>query len=135
MSGTIATAALALFCAGCLPASRGGGVVTYPGNGPALAVDQGEASYYGDEFVGRRTANGETYRHQEMTAAHRTYPFGTLVRVVNLNNGRTITVRINDRGPHKAGRVVDLSRGAAEDIGMIRDGVVPVRLEVLQWGG
>ncbi len=129
-------AALALCCAGCLPASRSNGTGgNYPGGGAALAVDEGQASFYGNEFVGRRTANGETYRHEEMTAAHRTYPFGTLVRVVNLKNGRQIVVRINDRGPHKAGRVVDLSRAAAEDIDMIRDGVIPVRIEVIRWGG
>jgi len=120
--------------AGCLPASRGGGASPPTSGGNVLAVEQGNASYYGDEFVGRRTANGDIYRREELTAAHRTFPFGTFVRVVNLRNGRDVMVRINDRGPHVASRIVDLSRRAAEELDMIRDGVVPVRVEVMRWG-
>src|SRR5690606_892169 len=86
----------------------------------------GKASYYADKFVGRKTANGEIFRQGKMTAAHKTLPFGTKVKVKNLNNGRTIKVRINDRGPFVAGRIIDLSRKGARKLGMIRDGVVPV---------
>ncbi len=70
-----------------------------------------------------------------MTAAHRTYPFGTVLRVINTTNSREVIVRVNDRGPVKQSRVIDLSRRAAEDLRMTRDGVVRVRIEVLQWGG
>lgn len=124
----------AVLCAACLPASRGGSS-SLPNSGNALAVEQGDASYYGDQFVGRSTANGETYSHTEMTAAHRTFPFGTIARVINTRNGRETVVRINDRGPHKASRIIDLSRRAAEELDMIRDGTAPVRVEVLRWGG
>lgn len=136
---TIGLAAAMLLIAGCLPASRrssgstphGG---THGGSVP-LAIAEGEASYYADNLEGRATASGEPYRRTELTAAHRTYPFGTLLRVINTRNGRDVIVRVNDRGPFKASRVVDLSRRAAEDLLMIADGVVPVRIEVLQWGG
>ncbi|HMR92325.1 MAG TPA: septal ring lytic transglycosylase RlpA family protein [Chitinophagaceae bacterium] len=89
-------------------------------------TENGKASYYADKFAGRKTANGEIFRQGKMTAAHKTLPFGTKVKVKNLNNGRTIKVRINDRGPFVAGRIIDLSRKGARKLGMIRDGVVPV---------
>ncbi|MCW6037346.1 septal ring lytic transglycosylase RlpA family protein [Spirulina subsalsa FACHB-351] len=92
---------------------------------------RGVASWYGPNFHGRRSASGEIYNQNAMTAAHRTLPFGTRVRVTNLNNGRSVVVRINDRGPFIAGRVIDLSRGAAQEIGLIRSGVAPVSVEVL----
>lgn len=92
---------------------------------------RGQASWYGPGFHGRRTANGERYNQNAMTAAHRSLPFGTRVRVTNLNNGRSVVVRINDRGPFIRGRVIDLSRAGAGAIGMISSGVAPVRLEVL----
>ncbi len=127
---------LALMMAGCLPAARrSGGTIPSTGNGSPLAFDQGEASYYGDEFEGRQTASGEVFRQDQMTAAHRTYPFGTVLRVINTTNSREVIVRVNDRGPVKQSRVIDLSRRAAEDLRMTRDGVVRVRIEVLQWGG
>ena len=91
----------------------------------------GNASWYGPGFAGRLTANGEVFDPSQLTAAHKTLPFGTRVRVTNLNNGRSIDVRINDRGPFKPGRVIDLSRAAAERIGMIGSGTAPVRLELL----
>ena len=102
-----------------------------PGDSHQLS---GVASYYADEFHGRKTANGEVYDMYQMTAAHRTLPFNTLVRVYNLDNGRTVTVRINDRGPFKDNRVIDLSLGAARKIGLIANGTAPVRLEILQMG-
>ncbi|WP_202803741.1 septal ring lytic transglycosylase RlpA family protein [Spirulina subsalsa] len=92
---------------------------------------RGVASWYGPNFHGRRSASGEIYNQNAMTAAHRTLPFGTRVRVTNLNNGRSVVVRINDRGPFIAGRIIDLSRGAAQEIGLIRSGVAPVSVEVL----
>lgn len=92
------------------------------------------ASWYGvpDGFHGRRTANGEIFNAYGLTAAHRSLPFGTRVRVTNLNNNRSVTVRITDRGPFFGGRVIDLSQGAAGQIGMLSTGTAPVRLEVLK---
>ena len=92
----------------------------------------GKASWYGGRFHGRTTASGESFNQYAMTAAHKTLPFGTRVKVSNTNNGKSVVVRINDRGPYKRGRVIDLSKGAAELIGMIRSGVVPVKIEVLE---
>jgi rare lipoprotein A len=92
----------------------------------------GEASWYGPGFHGARTANGESFNQYAMTAAHRTLPFGTQVRVTNLNNGRSVVVRINDRGPFSGGRVLDLSKGAASQLGVISSGVAPVRIDVLR---
>lgn len=93
-----------------------------------IITQQGEASYYANKFKGRRTANGEIFRQHKRTAASRTIPFGTKVRVTNLRNGKTVKVRINDRGPFIKGRIIDLSKKAARRIDMISDGVVPVRL-------
>jgi len=89
----------------------------------------GFASYY---WRGTRTASGERFNERDMTAAHRTLPFGTHLRVTSLENGRSVTVRINDRGPYVNGRIVDISRAAAQSIGMIDRGVTKVTLEVLQ---
>ena len=100
-------------------------------SGAIESSETGKASYYGDEFEGRRTASGARYEGDELTAAHRTLPFGTRVRVVNLENDKKVEVVINDRGPHKKGRIVDLSRRAADELDMIRAGVVRVRLDVL----
>ena len=93
--------------------------------------ERGIASYYGKKFHGRRTASGERFNMHELTAAHRTLPFGTVVRVKNLNNGREVRVRINDRGPFKKGRIIDLSRAAAKKLNMIEAGVAPVRIKVV----
>lgn len=92
----------------------------------------GIASWYGPGFDGRRTANGETYDMDLLTAAHPTLPMPTLVSVTNLENGRSVTVRINDRGPFHGNRIIDLSRRAAEDLGLKRDGVGKVRVRVLR---
>ncbi len=92
---------------------------------------RGIASFYGAYFAGKKTASGERFNPSRMTAAHRTLPFGTRVRVTNMRNGRSVVVRINDRGPFIRGRVIDLSRGAAGVIGMIGRGIAPVRVEVL----
>ena len=94
-------------------------------------VFQGKASWYGAKFQGRPTASGEPFDMNGMTAAHRTLPFGTKVRVINPSNGRSVVVRVNDRGPFSGGRIIDLSRRAAEEIGLKNRGVGPVKLEVL----
>ncbi|MGK7915531.1 MAG: septal ring lytic transglycosylase RlpA family protein [Prochloraceae cyanobacterium] len=92
---------------------------------------RGIASWYGPGFHGRLTANGEKYNQNAFTAAHPNLAFGTRVRVTNLNNGRSTIVRINDRGPYIAGRIIDLSAAAARAIGMLSSGVAPVRLEII----
>jgi rare lipoprotein A len=98
----------------------------------AVQTASGQASWYGSKFHGRRTANGERYDMNQLTAAHRSLPFGTKVRVTNQRNGRAVVVRINDRGPFAGRRIIDLSRGAAGAIGMVNSGVAPVKLEVLR---
>jgi len=98
---------------------------------PLASTYQGQASFYGPGFYGNRTANGEVYRPGTMTAAHPSLPFGTRVRVTNLNNGRSTVVRINDRGPYVGGRIIDLSETAADSIGMIHSGVAPVKIQIL----
>jgi rare lipoprotein A len=98
---------------------------------PAGYTEEGNASWYGVPFNGRRAANGEIYDMHQMTAAHRTFPFETMVRVTNMNNGKTAVVRITDRGPFVDNRVIDLSMAAAESLESIGPGVVPVRLEVI----
>jgi hypothetical protein len=102
--------------------------------GPAVLTVVGVASYYAHDFHGRQTANGERYDMYAMTAAHKTFPFDTIIRVHNLSNDRSVTVRINDRGPFIEGRIIDLSLGAARAIEMIESGTARVRLEVLEWG-
>lgn len=93
--------------------------------------ERGQASFYSDRLAGRSTASGEPYDPKELTAAHRTLPFGAIVRIWRPKNGRAVEVRINDRGPHKRGRIVDLSRRGAEEIGLVRDGVDDVVLTVV----
>ena len=98
---------------------------------PGQYVEEGVASWYGVPFNGHRTSNGEIYDMHQLTAAHRTLPFGALVRVTNLRNGLQTEVRINDRGPFVANRVIDLSLSAAQAIQMVGTGTATVRLEVL----
>jgi rare lipoprotein A len=103
-----------------------------PGQQIATAGTQvGQASWYGPGFYGGRTANGEVFRPGTYTAAHRWLPFGTRVRVTNLNNGLKAVVRINDRGPFSGGRIIDLAHGAASALGLTSSGIAQVRLEVL----
>ncbi|MCX7879685.1 MAG: septal ring lytic transglycosylase RlpA family protein [Ignavibacteria bacterium] len=99
---------------------------------PNFYFEEGLASFYDDRFVGRITASGEIYTHREYTAAHRHLPFGTIVKVLNLENGKVVNVRINDRGPFVKGRIIDLSKSAAKDLEMLDDGVVRVRIEVIK---
>ena len=91
----------------------------------------GTASFYASKFHGRKTSNGEIYNENLMTAAHKRLPIPSYVLVTNINNGRQVVVRINDRGPFTRGRIIDLSRGAAQQLDMLRDGVVPVQLQLL----
>jgi rare lipoprotein A len=98
---------------------------------PAGYTEEGNASWYGDPFNGRRASNGEIYDMYKLTAAHRTLPFDTMVRVTNLSNGKSTTVRITDRGPFVENRIIDLSLAAAREIDLVGPGVAPVRVEVL----
>jgi rare lipoprotein A len=99
--------------------------------GPVQFTVRGMASWYGPGFDGGYSASGEVFNQNALTAAHPSLPFGTQVRVTNLDNGESVVVRINDRGPHGGGRIIDLSTGAARVIGLIQSGVAPVNLEVL----
>lgn len=116
------------------PAAPGPGAKRNRPPGAAVSagyVEEGNASWYGNPFHGRRASNGEIYDMNKLTAAHRTLPFETMVRVTNLNNGKSTVVRITDRGPFVENRIIDLSRAAAEEVEAIGPGVVPVRIEVL----
>jgi rare lipoprotein A len=95
------------------------------------AIGQGIASYYGAELAGNRTASGERFNPHGLTAAHRTLPLGTKLRVTNVANGRSVVVRVNDRGPFVGKRLIDVSLGAAREIQMIRSGTAQVRLEIV----
>ena len=107
-----------------------GGIWYYPERD--LTYDEtGIGSWYGDEFAGKLTANGEIFDPELVTAAHKTLPMPSVVRVTNLDNGKSIVVRINDRGPFVDGRVIDLSRRAARALGMEDEGIVSVRLYLL----
>jgi rare lipoprotein A len=140
---------LTLILTGCATARVGSPPARTPTPGPRTAVapppstprppaprpkgfeETGEASWYGRQHHGKRTASGETYDMHKLTAAHRTLPLGTRVLVTNLENDRTVEVRINDRGPFVAGRMLDLSYAAAQRLGAVGAGVISVRLNVL----
>lgn len=111
------------------PAAKDSNVVAV---GPVRFRMQGWASWYGPGFDGAYTASGERFNQYDLTAAHRSLPFGTRVRVTNLDNGRSVVVRITDRGPFVGGRVLDLSRGAAQILGTVGSGVSPIRMDVLR---
>jgi rare lipoprotein A len=123
-----ATAESATAATSPAPAKR---AKTAPAPAPVGYIEEGQASWYGNPFHGRRASNGETYDMYKLTAAHRTLPFETMVRVTNLNNGKSTVVRITDRGPFVGNRIIDLSLAAARQIESVGPGVVPVRLEVL----
>ena len=131
-----------LFCgvafalAGCVSSPRFTSTRPQPDEtgGQASFAEEGMASYYADEFNGRKTSNGETYDMNQFTAAHRTLPFNTKLRVTNEQSGKSVVVRINDRGPFKDDRIIDLSLAAAKALELIGSGTAPVRLEVLQLG-
>ena len=94
-------------------------------------MQSGRVSWYGPGFHGRRTANGEIFDTNELTMAHRSLAFGSRVRVTNLDNGRSIVVRVNDRGPYVRGRIADLSHAAASQLGFVEDGVIHARIELI----
>ena len=97
--------------------------------GQPIVEQVGEASFYGPGFHGKKTATGEKFNQNDKTAAHPTLPLGTKATVTNLDNGNSVDVKINDRGPYVKGRDIDLSKGAAKELGMTKDGVVPVKIE------
>lgn len=94
-------------------------------------VQKGKASYYSKKATGCRTASGERLHHDSLTCAHRTYPFGTILRVLNLSNGKQVDVRVIDRGPYLRGRIIDLSYGAARQLGMLSQGIALVEVKVV----
>ncbi len=94
----------------------------------------GIASFYADKFHGRKTASGDIFDQKQFTAAHRTYPFGAIIKVTHLGNGRSVQVRINDRGPFVKGRIIDLSLAAAKALDMVKAGKAEVELTIIQWG-
>jgi rare lipoprotein A len=102
------------------------------GGSKSAFVQSGQGSYYADKFVGKRTASGAPYRPGKLTAAHNTLPFGTKIKVTNAKTGRSVKVTVNDRGPHVKGRIVDLSKKAANKIGLVDAGVAPVQLKVVK---
>jgi len=122
--------------AGCIAAPRftSSKPAPSPANGTVEMTEEGVASYYAEEFNGRMTSSGEKYDMNQMTAAHRTLPFNTRVRVTNESSGQSVVVRINDRGPFKNDRIIDLSLAAAKSISLITTGTAMVRLEVLSLG-
>ncbi len=97
-------------------------------------IQTGKASFYADKFEGRPTASGEKYKHSKLTAAHKTLPFGTKLRVTNIANNQSVEVVVNDRGPYVEGRVIDLSRSAAEELGFVNKGLADVKIEVVDAG-
>lgn len=97
-------------------------------------VQSGKASFYADKFEGQQTASGEKYRHSKLTAAHKTLPFGTKVRVTNTANNKSVEVVVNDRGPYVEGRIIDLSKSAAEQLGFVNQGLADVTIEVTDPG-
>lgn len=131
-----AAVSLMVFCAllsGACSANRK--PETRPGQGGVRPLDKGTASWYGLRFHGRRTANGERFDMNEMTAAHPSLPFGTLLEVRNVRNNKSVVVRVNDRGPFSKNRILDLSFAAAREIGLVLSGTAPVELFLVEKGG
>ena len=140
-------AAISLYMVGCSSAERftsegpspyGVGSANTPSptrfGGKVLLTVEGIASYYSYGFNGKKTASGEIFNKNAFTAAHREFPFGTLLRVTNLSNNESVEVTVNDRGPFEKGRIIDLSEAAARAIGMIQVGTAEVKIQVLKWG-
>ena len=130
-AGASVVAATLLACSGCATHAR---AHVPPSSRPARIglTETGIASWYGIPYDGRRTASGEIFDMQRLTAAHRTLPFNTWLEVTNLSNGKQVDVRITDRGPFIKGRIIDLSLGAAREIDMVREGIVRVRIKVIK---
>jgi rare lipoprotein A len=124
----------------CAPSARFSSELSVPQNTNSKKVTDndviyGESSYYADKFHGRKTANGEIFDMYKKTAAHKSLPFNTMLEVTNLENNKSVIVRVNDRGPFVGDRILDLSYGAAREIDMLSSGVVEVRIKILKWGG
>lgn len=132
MRWTIAVLAMLLGAFGCAGAAAPS--ADSPGSAKTTSpqVQRGKATWYGGKFHGRKTASGERFDKQKLTAAHRSLPFGTVVKVVNELNGAEVTVRINDRGPFGKGRIIDVSEAAARELDMLDRGVVPVTVQVVR---
>ena len=124
----VATILIAMGCNGAHSTRRAGATGTLASGGTLT----GTASYYAHKYHGGKTASGERFNMHALTAAHRTLPFGTQVKVTNLANGRSATVRINDRGPSKRERIIDVSYATAQKLGFIRQGLTRVRLTILR---
>lgn len=128
------------------PRYRSGSAVILPSSGderniakslssaPSLFTISGTSSWYGPKFHGRKTANGEVYDMNKLSAAHKEFPLGSWIRVINLKNNRKVILRVNDRGPFIEGRILDLSKKAAEELDFLIDGLAEVKIEVLRWG-
>ncbi len=127
MNNIYLVAGLALVAAGLIFGFMGG-------TGGGDYYETGVASWYGPNFQGKTTASGETFDMNELTAAHKSLPFGTRVRVTDLASNRQVVVRINDRGPFIKGRIIDLSKQAAEELGIVNSGTAEVGLQVIEWG-
>ena len=125
---------LSIVAAGCVSSPRFTMAKPEIGESGSVGVEEGIASYYAEEFNGRKTSNGEVYDMNALTAAHRTLPFNSKVRVTNTLTGKSIVVRINDRGPFKDNRIIDLSLAGAKSLELIGNGTAPVRLDVLELG-
>lgn len=134
---------LTFFMQNCSPAPVYHSQNKTSGNSGALSSEfknasseifKGVASYYADKFNGRKTASGEIFDQKLLTAAHRTWPFESVVKVTNLANGKSVQVRINDRGPFVKDRLIDLSRAAAQKIDMLRSGTANVEISIIRWG-
>lgn len=133
LRAAVAATVLAVVMIGCVSTPRFTSTRSTTNTDYAL-TEEGIASYYAEDYNGHTTSSGETYDMQQLTAAHQTLPFDSRVKVTNLENGKSIVVRINDRGPFKDNRVIDLSFAAAKALEMIGSGTAKVRLEVLQLG-
>ncbi len=133
LQGIICTTVVMLFLTGCTPSPRFRND-SHTGKFKVGQTWTGKASWYGPKFHGRKTANGETYDMNGMTAAHRKLPFNTIIEVTLLSSGKSCRVRINDRGPFKGNRILDLSKGAAKKIGLIEEGVGKVRIRIVSVG-
>ena len=125
--------ALLLLIVGMFWINRGFSQNVYFGNDSLLVIQEGTASFYGKKFHKRKTASGEVYDMHDYTAAHKHLPFGTLLKITNLKNGYEVIVKINDRLPKHSKRSIDLSRGAAEQLDMVRDGLAAVKILALSF--
>jgi len=131
-----------LFLASCAPVKRvvhndiesDGKIYSHFRNYSVLESSEGTASYYSRRHHGKKTASGEMFNMNNLTAAHKTYPFGTVVRVTNLINDHSVILKINDRMPLRNKRIIDLSYRAAKELNMVRSGTAKVQVEVLKWG-